>query len=56
VLVLDDVLSELDPRRASALMGLLPDGQIVITTAGTIPAAATPELIVHIERGRIVPT
>ena len=34
VLVLDDVLSELDAHRASALLRLLPAGQIVITTAG----------------------
>ena len=55
VLVLDDVLSELDARRAAALMGLLPDGQIVITTAGTIPAAAAPERVIRIEGGTIVP-
>jgi DNA replication and repair protein RecF len=55
ILVLDDVLSELDARRASALIGLLPDGQIVITTAGTIPAAAAPERVVRIEAGTIVP-
>jgi DNA replication and repair protein RecF len=54
VLVLDDVLSELDARRASALMGLLPEGQIVITTAGTIPAAAAPERVIRIEGGKIV--
>ena len=41
VLVLDDVLSELDTNRASALLQMLPAGQIVITTAGAIPPAAT---------------
>jgi DNA replication and repair protein RecF len=55
VLVLDDVLSELDAGRAAALMGLLPDGQIVITTAGAIPAAAAPERVIRIEGGTIVP-
>ena len=55
VLVLDDVLSELDAHRASALMRLLPDGQIVITTAGTIPAAAAPERVIRIEGGSVVP-
>ena len=42
VLVLDDVLSELDAHRAGACCDMLPAGQIVITTAGTIPPAATP--------------
>ncbi len=43
VLVLDDVLSELDAHRAKALLGLLPAGQIVITTAGELPPTANPE-------------
>jgi DNA replication and repair protein RecF len=55
VLVLDDVLSELDSGRASALMQLLPAGQIVITTAGTIPTAADPDRVVRIEQGSVVP-
>jgi DNA replication and repair protein RecF len=54
VLVLDDVLSELDSHRATALLGSLPAGQIVITTAGTIPSAATPERIIRIAGGAIV--
>jgi DNA replication and repair protein RecF len=54
VLVLDDVLSELDAQRGSALLRLLPDGQIVITTAGTIPAAAVPERVIRIEGGGVV--
>ena len=55
MLVLDDVLSELDSGRASALMQLLPDGQIIITTAGTIPAAAAPDRIIRIDGGGVVP-
>ncbi len=43
VLVLDDVLSELDAGRAAALLHHLPAGQIVITTAAAVPAAAAPE-------------
>ena len=43
VLVLDDVLSELDPGRATALLGHLPPGQVVITTASAVPPAARPE-------------
>ena len=40
VLVLDDVLSELDPRRCAALLHHLPPGQVVLTTAGVLPDAA----------------
>lgn len=54
VLVLDDVLSELDTGRASALLGHLPTGQVVITTAGTVPPAARPERIVRIAAGAVV--
>ncbi len=53
VLVLDDVLSELDPARASALLGHLPGGQIVITTAGPLPTAAAPERVLHIDAGTV---
>jgi len=53
VLVLDDVLSELDHGRAAALLGHLPDGQVVITTAGPIPPAAEPERVLRIVAGRI---
>lgn len=56
VLVLDDVLSELDTGRASALLGHLPAGQVVITTAGTVPPAARPERIVRIAAGAVVST
>ena len=45
LLVLDDVLSELDNDRAAALLGHLPAGQVIITTAGTLPPAARPMLI-----------
>ena len=37
VLVLDDVLSELDPGRCQALLQHLPRGQVVLTTAGVLP-------------------
>lgn len=52
VLVLDDVLSELDAGRAAALLGHLPTGQIVITTAGTVPATAVPDRVLRIHDGR----
>ena len=56
VLVLDDVLSELDPGRAAALLDHLPPGQIVITTAGAVPAAATPDRILRIVGGSVAAT
>jgi DNA replication and repair protein RecF len=54
VLVLDDVLSELDPRRSTALLRHLPEGQVVLTTAGVLPEAAHPDAIVRIESGAVV--
>jgi DNA replication and repair protein RecF len=53
VLVLDDVLSELDPSRATALLGHLPAGQIVITTATPLPPAAHPDRILRVQAGRV---
>jgi DNA replication and repair protein RecF len=53
VLVLDDVLSELDPGRATSLLGHLPPGQIVITSASPLPAAAHPERVIEIEAGAV---
>lgn len=55
VLILDDVLSELDAQRATALLGHLPPGQVVLTTASALPEAATPDATVRIAAGRIVP-
>jgi DNA replication and repair protein RecF len=56
VLVLDDVLSELDPERATALLAHLPPGQVVITTAAPLPPAAQPERILEIRAGTVVGT
>jgi len=55
VLVLDDVLSELDPERCQALLHHLPSGQVVLTTAGVLPEAAHPDAIVRIEAGMVMP-
>lgn len=55
LLLLDDVFSELDALRARALVDLLPAGQSVLTTAGPIPAAVTPDRIVRLAGGRLVP-
>ena len=40
ILILDDVLSELDPDRSRALLAHVPDGQVIITTAGPLPGDA----------------
>ena len=54
MLVLDDVLSELDAGRATALLGHLPAGQVVITTAGAVPAAAAPDRVLRVAAGAVV--
>lgn len=54
VLVLDDVLSELDDHRATALLGHLPAGQVVITTASELPPSAHADRIMRVESGRVV--
>ena len=54
VLVLDDVLSELDAGRATALLGALPHGQVLITTAAAVPPAARPDRVIRVAAGRVV--
>jgi DNA replication and repair protein RecF len=53
LLVLDDVLSELDPHRSTKLLRHLPPGQVILTTAGVLPDAAHPDAIVRIEAGSV---
>lgn len=53
VLVLDDVLSELDPIRSAALLKHLPPGQVVLTTASILPEAAHPDAVVRIHSGAV---
>jgi len=53
LLILDDVLSELDPERCEALLAHLPPGQVVITTASPLPEAARPDRTLRIEQGRV---
>ncbi len=53
ILVLDDVLSELDPERATALLENLPPGQVVITSASPLPPAAHPDRVLHIVAGAV---
>jgi DNA replication and repair protein RecF len=48
VLLLDDVFSELDPRRCEALVELLPPGQVLLTTAVAPPEVVTPDRVVEV--------
>jgi DNA replication and repair protein RecF len=52
-LLLDDVFSELDPDRSSALLRALPPGQTVLTSAVGLPAGAEPELVVTVRHGQL---
>jgi len=53
VLLLDDVFSELDARRSSALIRNLPAGQTLLTTAGVIPPDVKPDQVLRINAGRV---
>jgi DNA replication and repair protein RecF len=53
ILVLDDVLSELDPSRATALLAHLPAGQVIITSASALPADARPQRVLRITSGTV---
>ncbi len=54
VLILDDVLSELDPQRSAALLRHFPVGQVLITTAGLLPDIAHIERVIRISGGEII--
>ena len=51
VLLLDDVFSELDPDRSAALLGSLPPGQTVLSTATALPEGAVPGTILRVHDG-----
>jgi DNA replication and repair protein RecF len=51
VLMLDDVFSELDPKRAAALVANLPDGQKILTTAAELPPGAVADAVIRISGG-----
>jgi DNA replication and repair protein RecF len=53
VLLLDDVLSELDPARAAALLEQVRGGQTLLTTAGALPAVAQPDAVLTVRAGAI---
>jgi len=54
ILILDDVLSELDSRRSAALLRHFPVGQVLITTAGSLPDNAHIKRMIRIASGEIV--
>ena len=54
MLLLDDVFSELDPERSEALLASLPAGQVLLTTAGPLPAPARPEAPIRVEDGKVL--
>jgi DNA replication and repair protein RecF len=50
LLLLDDVFSELDPVRSNRLLGLLPAGQTLVTTASPLPGGLTPAAVIDLAR------
>lgn len=55
LLVLDDVFSELDPDRSAALLGALPAGQVLLTTATGLPAGAPAARVLQARAGTVAP-
>ncbi len=53
LLLLDDVLSELDADRSSALLDNLPEGQTVITSATELPPQTNPDRILTFDDGGV---
>jgi len=52
VLLLDDVFSELDAGRATALLETLPPGQRILTTAASqLPAGVQPQQLIRVADG-----
>jgi DNA replication and repair protein RecF len=54
VLLLDDVFSELDDGRCEALLASLPEGQVLITTAGSLPAEVEVAASYRVEGGKVL--
>lgn len=50
LLLLDDVFSELDPIRSNRLLGLLPVGQTLVTTASPLPAELSPAAVIDLAK------
>ncbi|MEI8127896.1 MAG: DNA replication and repair protein RecF [Actinomycetota bacterium] len=50
LLLLDDIFSELDPRRSDRLLSLLPVGQTLVTTASPLPSGLAAAAIVDVTK------
>jgi hypothetical protein len=44
------VFSELDPVRSDRLLGLLPTGQTLVSTASPLPSALHPAVVIDLTR------
>jgi len=53
VLLLDDVFSELDERRAVALVEHLDRGQTLLSTAGAVPHGIVPDTTLRVDAGTV---
>ena len=49
LLLLDDVLSELDPHRAARLFEHVPDGQTILTSASELPPETNPDRVLRLD-------
>ena len=54
LLLLDDVFSELDASRSTALFAALPPGQSLLTSAIDLPSGATPDRLLRAEPGKLI--
>ncbi len=54
VLLLDDVVSELDPERSAALLASLPPGQTLLSSATGLPTGVEADQILEVRPGTIV--
>ncbi len=52
LLLLDDVFSELDPLRSRALVGAVPSGQTLLTTASPVPMDLAVSKVVDVTRSQ----
>ncbi len=53
LLLLDDVFSELDADRSAALLTHLPPAQALLTTTGSLPDGAHPDVVVGVRAGQL---
>jgi len=53
ILLLDDVFSELDPRRSSALLRSLPTGQTLLSTASGLPPDVSADQVLDVSLGSV---